>query len=510
MSLTQTGSIDRVRRGLQHWGHTSMELPSIPWLSSPAAQQKNNSSFRAFIQAVHPRYVFYDHCERLITALQRVADGELSRLMVFMPPRHGKSETVSRLFPAYYLLRHPRRFVGLASYGADLAYTLSRSARDFYGQGGGALHQAARAVRHWETAGGGGLWAAGVGGPMTGKGFHLGIIDDPLKDAEEAASSTIRNKQKDWYASTFSTRMEPDAAIVVLQTRWHDDDLSGHLLAMEVDEPEGWHLIDMPALAGEPRSDLPISCTLEDDPRAPGAALCPERYTVERLLRIRARISDYYFDALYQQRPGPRTGGMFPIDVPLAESAPVDARRVRYWDTAGASAGKGDYTAGVLMARGSDGRWIVEDVVHGQWPAAARNAVIHQTAALDQQRGHVRHVVEQPPGMAKEATDAIVRLLAGYIIEADPVHGDKVSRAEPLAAQWQAGNVSVCRAPWTRQYLDECAAFPFGRHDDQVDASSGAFRFLLDEVATAPAVGGQRAIIGAMQRGLPRNATARR
>jgi predicted phage terminase large subunit-like protein len=450
--------------------------------------------------AVHPRYAMYAHCERLIAALQRVADGELQRLMVFMPPRHGKSESVSRLFPAYYLLRHPRHFVGLTSYGADLAYTLSRAARDFYGAGGGTLSRSAGAVKHWETESGGGLWAAGVGGPMTGKGFHLGIIDDPLKDAEEAASSTIRAKQKDWYGATFSTRMEPGAAIVVLQTRWHDDDLSGYLLAMEQDEPEYWHLIDMPALALPPRDDLPISCTLEDDWRPLGAALCPERYSAERLVAIRARISDYYFESLYQQRPRPRTSGMFPLLDTLAQPAPMGAARVRYWDTAGASAGKGDYSAGVLMARDA-ARWVVEDVVRGQWAAAERNAVIRQTAATDAQRGHVRTIVEQPPGLAKEATEAIVRELAGYVVEADPVRGDKVSRAEPLASQWQAGNVGVVAASWTRAYLDELAAFPFGRYDDQVDASSGAFRHLLDIPVSMPAIGPPRPIVETLKRG---------
>lgn len=457
---------------------------------------KTDLSFRDFIGLVHPRYVVYDHCARLIAALQRVADGDLQRLMVFMPPRHGKSETVSRLFPAYYLLRHPERFVGLASYGADLAYTLSRAARDFYGSGGGQLHQAARAVRHWQTTAGGGLWAAGVGGPMTGKGFHLGIIDDPLKDAEEASSAAIRQKQKDWYASTFSTRMEPGAAIVVLQTRWHEDDLSGHLLAIEQDEPEHWHLIDMPALAEGARPDLPPSCTLEGDVRVPGAALCPERYSAERLQKIRGRIGSYYFDALYQQRPRPRTGGMFPLD-PIGDlllAAPASAERVRYWDTAAAGPGKGDYTAGVLLARTDDGRWVVEDVRHGQWPAAERNAIIRQTAALDAQRGHVRTVIEQPPGIAKESTEAIVLALAGYAVAADPVRGDKVSRAEPLAAQWQAGNVRVCRGDWTRAYLDECASFPFGRHDDQVDATAGAFRQLTEMPFEQPATGGARPI----------------
>ncbi|RME24447.1 MAG: terminase, partial [Candidatus Zixiibacteriota bacterium] len=173
--------------------------------NSRHAKRKRTLTFREYIQRVNPRFKFYRHIEKLIAVLQRVADGEINRLMVFMPPRHGKSETVSRLFSAYYLYKHPERWVGINSYAAELAYTLSRNARENYVAGGGALKNDAAAVKHWETGKNGGLWAAGVGGPITGKGFHLGIIDDPLKNAEEAASDTIRAKQKDWYRSTFST-----------------------------------------------------------------------------------------------------------------------------------------------------------------------------------------------------------------------------------------------------------------------------------------------------------------
>src|SRR5690242_10647892 len=165
------------------------------------SQATDYLSFRDFIALVHPRYQFYRHCDELIAVLQKVADDELHRVMVFEPPRHGKSELVSRLFPAYYLYRHPERFVGIASYGADLAYTLSRAARENFQRAGGQLSRAASAVKYWLTRNGGGLWAAGVGGPATGKGFHLGIVDDPIKDAQEAASAAIRTRNKDWYGS---------------------------------------------------------------------------------------------------------------------------------------------------------------------------------------------------------------------------------------------------------------------------------------------------------------------
>ena len=174
-------------------------------------------TFRQFIKLVNPKYKFYAHVEKLIVVLQRVADGEISRLMVFMPPRHSKSESVSRLFTAYYLYRYPDRWVGLCSYADALASTLSRNARENYKEAGGTLSQDAGAVHHWETGKGGGFWASGVGGPATGKGFHLGVIDDPVKNDEEAQSLTIRQRNKDWYLSTFYTREEPGAAIVVVQ-----------------------------------------------------------------------------------------------------------------------------------------------------------------------------------------------------------------------------------------------------------------------------------------------------
>lgn len=189
-------------------------------------------TFREFVSRVNPRYAWHRHCVELADVLQQVADGTITRLMVFLPPRHSKSETVSRLFSAYYLARFPDRWVGLTSYAADLAFTLSRHARDNYQAGGGATRQDASAVKHWETGKGGGFWAAGVGGPITGKGGHLLIVDDPLKNAEEANSETIREKQKEWYRSTFSTRAEPGAAIIVVQC------LTGDTLVLLADGTE--------------------------------------------------------------------------------------------------------------------------------------------------------------------------------------------------------------------------------------------------------------------------------
>lgn len=404
--------------------------------------------------------------------------------MLFVPPRHSKSETISRLFSGYYLRKHPDQWVGLSSYSAELAYVLSRAAQENYIRSGGTVSSGASAVKHWETGHGGGFWAAGVGGPITGKGFHLGIIDDPLKNAEEAASEVIREKQKEWYRSTFYTRAEPNAAIIGIQTRWHEDDLSGWLLSEEVGEqPERWHIVNLPAIA-EPGPTYPASCTVEPDWREEGDALCEERYSVERLRQIESRIGEYYWNALFQQRPRPKSGLFFKEEwFEKVGAVPADCQRVRYWDKAGADEGKGDWTVGVLMAKDSNGFFYVEDVVRGQWTAFPRNDKIKATAAKDRELyGNVSIWIEQPPGLAKESTDTIIRQLAGFNVQADPVHRDKLERAEPFKSQCEARNVKLIKADWNAKYMDELTAFPKGKHDDQVDASSGAFNKLANKL----------------------------
>lgn len=436
-------------------------------------------SFVDFVDRANPRYVWYPHVKQLAAALQRVADGELKRLMVFMPPRHGKSELVSRLFSAYYLYCHPEQWIGINSYAAELAYTFSRNARDNYTKTGGVLRDDAAAVKHWETGKGGGLWAAGVGGPITGKGFHLGIIDDPIKNAEEAASENIRRKHKDWYDSTFATREEPNAAIVIIQTRWNQDDLSGYLLSKETEAADNWHVIHFAAIKENEATEYPVSCTVEPDNRKAGQPLAPERYTLEKLDKIKNRIGDYFWSALYQQRPAPREGGMFKrawFDIVYA--LPNNCSFVRYWDKAGTEGG-GDYTAGVLIAR-AGGAFFVTDLVMGQWGVENRERVISQQLAIDAQAyGYVTTYVEQEPGSGgKESAEATIRTNAGYTVLADRPTGDKVLRAEPFAAQCAVGNVRLLSGDWNGRYLDILSSFPHGIKDP-VDATSGAFNKLV-------------------------------
>lgn len=414
----------------------------------------------------------------LTSILEKVASGEIKRLLIQLPPRHSKSELISRLFSAYYLMRNPTHFVGINSYSAELAYTLSRASRENFIRCGGEVKGDVAAVKHWETAQGGGMWAAGVGGSITGKGFHLGIIDDPLKNSEEANSEVIREKHKDWYSSTFYTRAEPDAAIIVIQTRWNEDDLTGWLLSEEAgDEPEQWHVVCLPATA-EPLMKFPESCTVEPDFRDhDGQALCPERYPADKLRKIAARIGEYHFGALYQQRPTGKTGSFFDVSkLQIVDAVPVGGRRAMGWDKAATPDG-GDFTEGVEMLKAPDDLFYILDNVSGQWNTATRDATIRQTAELKGRS--VKHIGEQEPGSGGvESAENFIRLLVGFPVSNERATTNKSARADPFSSQVNAGNVRLLRGEWNKKYIDQLRAFPHGKHDDKVDASSLAFNEL--------------------------------
>ena len=291
-------------------------------------------SFVEFVDKVtRGRFIWYDYALTLAGLLQDVVDGELKRLMVFMPPRHGKSELTSRLLPAYYLHLHPDKWVGINTYAAELSYTFSRAARDNYRQIGHRLKDDAKAVKHWETGAGGGLWAAGVGGPILGKGFDLGIIDDPIKNAEEATSHRIRLRNNDWLDSTFWTRGEPDNAVVLIMQRWSKGDPAGYLLSKEDDEPENWRIINFEAIKSVNKAIYPATCAVIEDTRETGEALSP-RYPIDKLKKIAKRIGNFFWNALYQQQPTAREGlvyHQFDADKHVIKDLPAHPNTCTYY-----------------------------------------------------------------------------------------------------------------------------------------------------------------------------------
>jgi len=418
------------------------------------------------------------HLRHLDRLLMEVAAGRVKRLLVTMPPRQGKSEACSHWFPTWLLAVRPDTQVILASYEATFAASWGRRVRD----GLIAAHQAGlcparvrsdvSAAAEWRISGHeGGMRTAGVGGGITGYGANLLIIDDPVKNAEEANSATYREKAWEWYQSTAYTRLEPDGAVVLIMTRWHQDDLAGRLLERE---PGAWEVLNLPALAEE---NDPIG-------REVGEALWPERYPVSELEAIRESLGSYWWQALYQQRPTPRGGGMIPAErITVVDRLPQTIRSVRFWDLAGTEGG-GDWTAGVRMGLLPNGAVVVEDVCHVQKGPNDTRELVRQTAQLD---GHeVAVYMEQEPGQSGKDQIASYRrdVLAGYSLRGIRATGDKVLRADPFAAAVEAGNVYAVRGAWNSEYLSELEEFPHGAHDDQVDASSGAYGQLTGQVAT--------------------------
>lgn len=416
-----------------------------------------------WLRAVTPAYRWdWPYLVFLRRELELVSDGKTKRLMVMMPPRHGKTALVTVRWPVWWMERQPGLRVIVAAYNQTLANKFSRMSRRIAEMRLG-LSDERRAVEEWQTLNKCWYRAVGVGGGVTGMGADLILIDDPVKSREEAQSSLYRDKVWDWYTNDLYTRLEPGGAIVLVMTRWHEDDLADRILSTDGDN---WRVVRLPALAEQ--GDLLG--------RIPGEVLNPERYPVEELQKIRAVLGSWAFEALYQQRPMPAEGGLFKrewftkfVDVPPAQ---VHVR-VRYWDRA-ATAGSGDYTAGVRMSKTADGLIYIEDIVRGQWSTGERDRIIRQCAETDPPG--TRIWLEQEPGSSGvDSVQALIRLLSGYSVWADRVTGSKVTRAEPLASQAEAGNVIIVRGLWNAPFLDELIVFPHGKHDDQVDAASGAF-----------------------------------
>lgn len=467
-------TVARARRSPRSSARCSTEVNRL--LDELAADEPD---FGAWLERVTPSWQWrWPHLVRIRASLDRVTRGECRRLMIACPPRHGKSAQVTVRYPVWRLERKPTLRIIVGSYSSGLAETFSRQARRIAES---RLRLAAdrAAAEDWDTASGGGMRAVGVGAGVTGHGAHVVVVDDPVKNREEAESEAYRERVWNWYKDDLYTRLEPGGAVILIATRWHEDDLPGRLLAEMENGGERWEVLNLPALAedGDPLG------------RPVGAALCPDRYPVEELERIRDVLGSYSFAALYQQRPAPREGGMFKRAwFEKVDAAPIVAEFVRYWDKA-ATVDGGDWTVGVLMGKDQDaGRYYVLDVVRGQWGSGERDGVMLETARKDAERygEGVRIYAEQEPGSGgKDSAEATVRLLAGFPVRCEPSTGTKVVRADPFAAQAEAGNVKLLRAPWNAAYLDELGSFPSGRYDDQVDASSGAFNKLAASVPWA-------------------------
>lgn len=442
----------------------------------------------------------------LADKLMDLACGRIHRLMVFIPPRHGKSYLCSRLFPAWYLINNPDKRIILCSYGASLAQNFSRRAREIvreYGPwlGGISLADDSKAADQWNIKRHeGGLIAAGVGGPITGHGGDIVLVDDVIKNIAEANSQTYREAIWEWYQSTLRTRLEPGAGLGIIMTRWHHDDLAGRILKEMESGGEHWEVLRLPALAEK------------DDPlgRVPGEVLWAERYGGDDLESLKTTMGSFLFSAIYQQSPRRSEGNMFQrgwfryfkeegdfyvLLKPGGEHRvkKADCRVFQTVDPAATEKETSDYFA--------CGTWIVTPESDLLLLDMFRERLETPKHKLLLKTMYERYL---PSFQGVEDKIFGLSLLQEARLEGLPVvplkaDTDKVSRAYPIAARYEAGTVyHRVGAPWLRVYEDELEDFPRGEHDDMVDcASYAAIVLALDRARRQQSQGiGKVTVIG--------------
>lgn len=418
------------------------------------------------------------HLELLAQKLEAVERGEITRLVISLPARHGKSELAAVHFPVWYLGRHPDHEFMIIAYGDELATKHGRRTRNFLNALGPELWGTrvasdSSAAGRWNIAGHeGGMVATGIGGTIMGKGAHCMVIDDPYKNWEESQSPTIRQKVKDEYQATLRTRLAPGGAIIIIHTRYHDDDLIGWLQSQEkTGEGEHWEELRLPALAEE------------NDPlgRSKGEPLWPERFSkreLESVIRVQGAIKAA---AMYQQRPAKIGAGIFKREwftrIVEPHEVPGHLVWVRYWDLANSITTSAHFTASFRVAFDADGTLYIAAGMRWQkeWPDT--RALIIQTAKFE---GPGVAIGVEKVGFQNAAWQELMREkdLVAHTILPVPVDRDKVSRALPWAARAAAGKVVLVQGAWIGDFLDEAAMFPNGEYDDQVDGVSGGVMML--------------------------------
>lgn len=465
-----------------------------------------------FTRRFHPDYqagwVHRDVCRRLEQFLQDVVDKKSPRLMLFLPPRSGKSQLASINFPAWVLGQHPWMEIISSSYAVSLPITFSRKVRELVQDPAYQamfphthLDRSSASAEAWLTTQGGGYVASGVGTGITGKGFNIGIIDDPIKDAEEADSETVREKVWDWYSSTFYTRAAPGAGILVVLTRWHDADLAGKLLQrMKEDKAEGssnldeWQVISYPALA---ISDewVNVDGSITEEPKTPqaikvrskGEALHPERFPVERLERIKQTLQPRHWSALYQQRPTADEGTFFQKSMVRYHNSPPPKETLKVfacWDLAVSQKQTADYTAGVIAGLDYLDQLYILDVIHFRGDAdkiaeaIVTSAVRWGVELVGIEKGQLELAIK--PTLTRMMRDKRVTFALAEGENALVPITDKMSRARPLQGLMQQGRVFIDSSqPWSEDLVDQLLRFPVGIHDDMVDACAYLARMAL-------------------------------
>lgn len=435
------------------------------------AQEAKHLDFEAWLPIVTPSFIWNWLFQQFIIAeIKNVITGRIDRLLLSVPPRHGKSELVTVRLPAWVLERTPGFRWIIGAYSQTLANKFSRKTRRICDQRGVPLNSQRRAVDDWETTTDptpGGLRAAGVGGGVTGMGGDGIIIDDPVKNREEANSQTYRDKTWDWYTDDLYTRLEPGGFIVVIMTRWHEDDLAGRLVREEGVASDGgqWTNINLPAIAED---DDPIG-------RLPGQALCPERYNEKALARLQGVLRSSFF-ALFQGRPVAAEGNMIKREwFRYYGEPPAPHHRVavvQSWDTASKATELSAYSVCTTWYITRLGVYLV-DVFrdHLEYPALKR-AVKNKA-----ERFKPSAILIEDKSTGQSLLQDLRGEISASLIAIEP-EGDKVTRLSTESAAYESGQVyHPENAPWLEDYESELTSFPLAATADQVDSTSQFLRW---------------------------------
>lgn len=457
-----------------------------------------------FIQEFHPRYkagwVHHDICKRLEQFAKDVEACKSPRLMILMPPRHGKSQIASKLFPAWHLGHYPHHEIIACSYNISLALEFSREVRgvvrsDRYGL---LFPQANidpdfQGAEAWKLlsktgVGAGGYIAAGIGGPINGKGAHILIIDDPIKNAEEADSIEHRNKIDDWYKSTAYTRLAPGGGVLIIQTWWHDDDLAGRRMAeMKADmDKDQFEIIKYPAIAEE-----------DEEFRMKGEPLHAERYDLPALEKIKGTLggnTGRFWAALYQQNPIPADGAFFTKEMFVQRNEQVDHSYMHVyqaWDFAIGEKRYNDWTVGVTLAVDYEDRIHVLEM--RRFRTKHSEQIADSIIDMYTKWRNVRLVGVEDGQIWRGFKPLLVKKLTEKsqyptFVEHKALT-DKQVRAQPLQGRMQARKVTFPREPaWVVDLMREFLRFPAGMHDDVVDAMAWAILTMIGQLPPRPVV----------------------
>ena len=392
------------------------------------------------------------------------------RLIITLPPRYGKSELISHWTPVWFLDKHPDKRIILASYEATFAASWGRKGRNSIEENETNLSirisKDRSATSDWEIEGhGGGMVTAGVGGPITGKGADLLIIDDPIKNIAEAMSPLYRENTWDWWRSTARTRLEPGASVIIIQTRWHWDDLVGRLLA---DKSENWEIINLPAIAER------------DDPlgREEGEVLWEERFNADALAVTREAVGPKFWLALYQQRPSREEGSIFHLDWwKYHTTLPRLDFILQIWDTAFKAKKTSDWSACVTLGRHDTGICVLD-----VWRGKVEFPELVEVVKAQNSIHHPHKIMVEDAASGTPLQQSLTRDTNLPIVGVSP-KGGKETRAEQVTGVIEAGRVSFPEeAEWLSVVLSELTDFPNGVNDDVVDA----LVYGINELSFAP------------------------